>query len=76
MTFAEKIESLEAIANEIKTCNACEFCKSRKHVVPGEGNADADLMLIGDGELLHGFQDSIDMLFMQSAEILDNRIFN
>ena len=35
-----------------------------------------DLMLIGDDDLLYGFQDSIDTLFMRSAEILDKRIFN
>lgn len=33
----------------IEGCEACGLCKTRKRVVPGEGNPRAQLMLIGEG---------------------------
>lgn len=35
--------------DRIATCEACELCRQRTYTVPGEGNPDADLMLIGEG---------------------------
>ena len=34
---------------QIHTCSACALCEGRRFAVPGEGNPDADLMLIGEG---------------------------
>lgn len=33
----------------IQTCRRCGLCQERTHVVPGEGNPNAKLMLIGEG---------------------------
>ncbi len=33
----------------IGACEGCPLCHGRTHVVPGEGNPSADLMLIGEG---------------------------
>ena len=42
---ADNLVSLSQIANN---CQKCELSKSRKNVVFGTGNPDADIMLIGD----------------------------
>jgi DNA polymerase len=44
-----KNESLEVLADEIRNCTECKLSEGRKNVVFGEGNADADLMFIGEG---------------------------
>jgi uracil-DNA glycosylase family 4 len=46
-------QELEAIAQEIRTCQDCKLHLSRKKAVPGEGPADADIMLIGEGPGFH-----------------------
>jgi len=33
----------------IQTCRRCGLCRGRTHAVPGEGNPNATLMLIGEG---------------------------
>jgi len=40
--------SLDAIASEITRCTKCPLHKSRKNAVPGEGNPNAKIMLIGE----------------------------
>ena len=40
--------TLDTIAEQIKGCTACELCRSRTHAVPGEGNPNARIMLIGE----------------------------
>lgn len=42
-------EVLAQIANEIATCQKCALHHSRKNAVPGEGPANAEIMLIGEG---------------------------
>ncbi|MCD6401445.1 MAG: uracil-DNA glycosylase [Anaerolineales bacterium] len=46
-------EILAKIAEETATCEKCELHYSRKHAVPGEGPADAEIMLIGEGPGFH-----------------------
>lgn len=46
---AEKTLKLEEIEREIKLCLKCPLCKTRKFPVPGEGNADTKIILIGLG---------------------------
>ncbi len=41
--------SWETVLNEIAVCQKCELCTGRSHVVPGEGNPNADVMFIGEG---------------------------
>jgi len=43
-----KSRQIEAIAQEIKNCQKCSLSKSRINTVPGEGNASASIVLIGE----------------------------
>ena len=45
----EKTEAIQLIAEEIKHCIACPLHLERKNTVPGDGNAAAKLMFIGEG---------------------------
>ena len=40
--------ALLALYNECKTCKACELCDSALNLVFGDGNPQADIMLIGE----------------------------
>jgi DNA polymerase len=42
-------ESLKGLADKIRNCTECKLSGGRKNVVFGEGNAEADLMFIGEG---------------------------
>ena len=37
------------LEDRLNQCEACRLCETRTHVVPGEGNRQADLMFIGEG---------------------------
>lgn len=37
------------VIQSINACDKCRLCQTRTHVVPGEGNPQADLMFIGEG---------------------------
>lgn len=39
----------EDLENSIKNCSKCRLCNSRNKIVLGEGNKNADIMLIGEG---------------------------
>ena len=39
----------EDLEKSIQDCQKCKLCKTRKHIVFGEGNKDADIMFIGEG---------------------------
>jgi len=41
--------SLEALAGAVRECRKCFLCQGRTHTVPGEGNAQAGLMCVGEG---------------------------
>jgi DNA polymerase len=42
-------ETLAQVAKEVVVCVKCPLHLSRKNAVPGEGPADAEIMLIGEG---------------------------
>lgn len=44
---------LNEIASEVRKCTLCELSRSRTHAVPGEGDANARIMLIGEGPGYH-----------------------
>lgn len=44
---------LNEIASEVRKCTLCELSRSRTHAVPGEGDPDARIMLIGEGPGYH-----------------------
>jgi len=43
-----KNRQIEAIAEEIKNCQKCSLSKIRTNPVPGEGNVDSSIILIGE----------------------------
>ena len=48
VSVEEREEALAGIADEIRACDRCELHKTRTKSVPGEGPADARIMLIGE----------------------------
>ncbi len=48
LSIREKEEALEHISDEIRVCTRCELHRTRTKAVPGEGPADARIMLIGE----------------------------
>ena len=46
-------ETLAQIGKEVSTCQKCALYHSRKLAVPGEGPANAEIMLIGEGPGFH-----------------------
>jgi len=48
-----KAPRLKEFENQVKTCTKCPLHKTRKFPVPGEGNVDAKLMIIGLGPGYH-----------------------
>lgn len=49
MDATEKRRALALIAKQVSACSDCGLCRGRTNAVPGEGNADADIMFIGEG---------------------------
>lgn len=43
------MKSLSEIDSEIKACTKCGLCKQRNNTVPGEGPADASILIIAEG---------------------------
>ena len=43
------LDSIDAVAERIRTTYCCELCPGRTHAVPGEGNPQARLVLVGEG---------------------------
>ena len=46
-------ETMREIAAKVSQCKKCELSFSRKHAVPGEGPANAEIMFIGEGPGFH-----------------------
>lgn len=44
-----KAETLEDIRKDLGDCRRCKLCKSRTHIVFGEGNPSARLVFVGEG---------------------------
>ena len=49
MASAEQLEQLEQVAAEVRVCTKCALHVGTKNGVPGEGNPQAEVMLIGEG---------------------------
>ncbi len=41
--------NLEAVAKRVGSCNKCRLCDNRTNAVPGDGPADAQLVVVGEG---------------------------
>ena len=51
--MAEAIEILTEISDQVSVCENCKLHFSRKHSVPGEGPANAEILFIGEGPGFH-----------------------
>jgi uracil-DNA glycosylase family 4 len=49
VTDPERGAALEAIAAEIRTCTRCRLHEGRDKTVPGEGNPDTEVVVVGEG---------------------------
>jgi DNA polymerase len=47
------MDDLNIVANEVRVCTLCGLAAGRKEAVPGEGPANAEIMLIGEGPGFH-----------------------
>ncbi|MCS6772494.1 MAG: uracil-DNA glycosylase [Anaerolineae bacterium] len=47
------MDDLKRIADEVRACRLCPLGGMRKNAVPGEGPANAEVMLIGEGPGFH-----------------------
>lgn len=48
-TAGERAAALEAIAAEVRVCTRCRLAQTRTHAVPGEGNAETEVVFVGEG---------------------------
>lgn len=46
LNHLEKLESLEVLNYQIRSCERCSLFHTRKHALPGEGNIDARIMIV------------------------------
>src|SRR4051794_18257340 len=49
VTSAERQAALDAIAAEVSACTNCRLAATRTRSVPGEGNADTEVVFVGEG---------------------------
>jgi DNA polymerase len=49
VTEAERRAALEQIASEVRVCTRCRLHAGRTRAVPGEGNPDTEVILVGEG---------------------------
>ena len=49
MTDAQRRETLEAIADEVRVCTACRLHRGRTRAVPGEGSSETEVVFVGEG---------------------------
>ena len=47
------MDDLKQVATEVRACKLCALAPGRKNAVPGEGPANAEIMLIGEGPGFH-----------------------
>jgi len=49
VTRDERRAALEAIASEVRSCTRCRLSEGRAQAVPGEGDPDTEVVLVGEG---------------------------
>src|SRR5918999_5952766 len=45
----QRMDELQVIEAEVRSCPRCRLSQTRKHAVPGEGPPNARIMLVGEG---------------------------
>jgi len=65
--------SLEELSADVATCTACGLCRSRKHAVPGVGDARAEWLFIGEAP---GAEEDLrgEPFVGQAGKLLDNML--
>lgn len=48
LSKSDKIGKLKKLEEEVRKCTKCDLCRGRTNVVFGTGDADADLMFVGE----------------------------
>jgi len=59
MAEIDKKEELLKVADEVSACVKCPLSKTRTNTVPGDGSAEAEIMLIGEAPGFHEDQKGI-----------------
>jgi uracil-DNA glycosylase len=67
---SERREELVALYREARSCTRCPLWQSRTQVVFGNGNADADLMFVGEAPGFHEDQQGIPFVG-RAGQLLD-----
>lgn len=67
-------ENIEELEQEVKQCKKCKLCNTRQNVVFGVGNANTDIMFIGEGP--GGDEDRLGEPFVGKAGQLMNKAFD
>ena len=67
---SERREQLVALYREARSCTRCPLFQSRTQVVFGNGNADADLMFVGEAPGFHEDQQGIPFVG-RAGQLLD-----
>jgi uracil-DNA glycosylase family 4 len=49
----DRIQVLNEVATLVRSCGRCELCRGRTNAVPGHGNLNAEIMLIGEAPGQH-----------------------
>ncbi len=67
---AERREELVALYKEVRACKRCPLHETRTQAVFGNGNADADLMFVGEAPGMHEDQQGIPFVG-RAGQLLD-----
>lgn len=67
------LNTWEELEESIKNCEKCKLCKTRKNIVFGSGNREANIMFIGEGP--GADEDEIGMPFVGKAGKLMDKAF-
>src|SRR4030043_203037 len=53
LSSRQRMSELEELHPRIAPCPDCDLCRTRSHVVPGEGPPDAEVLLVGEAPGFH-----------------------
>ena len=67
------LNTWEELEESIKNCEKCKLCKTRKNIVFGSGNREANIMFIGEGP--GADEDEMGMPFVGKAGKLMDKAF-
>lgn len=67
------VNTWEELEESIKNCEKCKLCKTRKNIVFGSGNREANIMFIGEGP--GADEDEMGMPFVGKAGKLMDKAF-